>query len=203
MQINNNSNYNQPNFRQVNLVKVPKELFKKGTPALMCERCVREALESAVGQKSTGFFKKLLSILGIRIRSNQKLISILEYPGYSSIMTKLEQNGYSFSWFKQNTQSELDDSKYDDYYSFYVLTKDDKDKFLENIAYKKREIKEQIYNDVYERQQNNENMHEFKIVEMATSHLNEAFKETINGKEINEFVWEFNDYANLAEKLDV
>ena len=47
MQINNTPQISyQPNFKQVNLVKVPKYFFKEGSSSLVCEKFVQESHNS-------------------------------------------------------------------------------------------------------------------------------------------------------------
>lgn len=204
MQINNTPQISyQPNFKQVNLVKVPKYFFKEGSSSLVCEKFVQESLKNAVGEKPIGIIQKILLELGIKRNPDNKIYAMLEYPGYAPLMEMLEEKGFSFSWFKQNTKSNLSEPKYDDFYSFYVLTKEDKNNYYTNIVSQGDQIKEDLIEKVCSMIEKEEAVQEFKAAEMAASYLNEKFQEIIAGKEVNEFVWELDNYRELVKKLDV
>ena len=89
------------------------------------------------------------------------------------------------------------------FYSFYVLTKEDKDEYMNEITYNYRKIKDQLDDEITTRIKNNEQIREFQGLEMASSYLNEKFQAIIKDKDINEFEWDILDPLYLKDELDV
>lgn len=189
MQINNNHQYpTTPTFKQVSLVKVEKTFFKEGTPALVKDNAMKGLLSVISNDKMRNKIKMLLAMSGFR-KKFMKFFSFLEFPGYASIMQKAEDLGTNYSWFKQNSGIDFKDPMDENYDSFWVLTKEDKDAFID--ATPKSEINRMInelMSSLSEKKEKGETIPDSLIVAQTAKWMNDKFEEVIKGKEVNEIV---------------
>ena len=189
MQINNNYQYpTTPTFKQISLVKVEKSFFKEGTSALIKDNAMKSLLSVMSKDKIGNKTKILLAMLGIR-KKVMKFFSFLEFPGYASVMQKAEDLGTNYSWFKQNSGIDFKDPMEENYDSFWVLTREDKDAFID--ATPKSEINRMInglMSSLSEKKEKGETIPETLVVAQTAKWMNDKFEEVIKGKEVNEIV---------------
>ena len=205
MQINNQPQISAtPAFKQVNLVKVSKTFFNKEASALGKDTFMKGFLSYVANDKMGLGLKLLLSMIGLRKKA-VKFFSFLEFPGYASVMQKAEDLGTSFSWFKQNSGVDFREPLDEEYDSFWVLTKEDKDAYIK--ATPKSEMKKMmsgILSTVGEKKQNGEALPDTFVVAQTAKWLSDKFDEVIKGKEVKEIIVD-DDYPleNLKGDLNI
>lgn len=189
MQINNQYQLsNTPAFKQVSLVKVEKTFFKEGTSALVKDNAMKGLLSAMSYDKMGNKIKMLLAMLGIR-KKGMKFFSFLEFPGYASIMQKAENLGTNYSWFKQNSGINFNDPIDENYDSFWVLTKEDKDAFIDATpASEMNKMMNGIIGSLGEKKEKGEIVSDTFVVAQTAKWLNDKFEEVVKGKEVNEIV---------------
>ena len=189
MQINNQYQLsNTPAFKQVSLVKVEKSFFKEGTSALIKDNAMKSLLSVMSKDKMGNKAKILLAMLGIR-KKVMKFFSFLEFPGYASVMQKAEDLGTNYSWFKQNSGIDFKDPMEENYDSFWVLTREDKDAFID--ATPRSEMNKMINGlmaSLSEKKERGETIADTYVVAQTAKWMNDKFEEVIKGKEVNEIV---------------
>ena len=205
MQINNNYQYSaKPTFKQVNLVKVEKSFFPKEASALAKDTIMKNFFSLVTNDKMRNGTKILLSLLGLR-KKVTKFFSFLEFPGYASVMQKAEDLGTNYSWFKQNSGIDFKDPMEENYDSFWVLTKEDKDAFID--ATPRSEINKminEITTSLSEKKEKGETIPDTLVVAQTAKWMNDKFEEVIKGKEINEIIMDDNyPIEFLQDDLDI
>jgi hypothetical protein len=121
-----NSNLSVPNFKAVNIVQVPKKVFKDPENLKECSNTFKLALAKETGDKvNRGLFGILLSKI---LNKKNKTTHILERSSYYASKTMMEENNvpYSLYWLSQNTGLPIKGALDKNYHSFFVFTQDDK-----------------------------------------------------------------------------
>lgn len=137
MQINNlYQNQSKPNFKQINRVKISKEILPKNFPTEKVELYMSGIFDLLAGEKKGPIKQSFLSLMGLKDKAF-KYVAFLEFPGYSLILEKLKETGNSYNWFKQNSGIDFPNPIDDNFYTFLLLTKKDKKEFYEALSYKK------------------------------------------------------------------
>ena len=119
-----------PNFKSVSIVQVSKKAFANPENFKACSKSFGKALDTATGDKLTGFFGNIIALFTPKLH---KTGYHLEYPSYfaaKTLMSKYNIN-YSMHWLKQNTGLPIKEAVDNDYHSFYVFTKEHKDRYVD------------------------------------------------------------------------
>lgn len=130
MQVYNN--VSQTSFGQFNMVQVSKKAFSNPTKTKECgelfSRTLAKASKDIVGSK----LSNLLKILGLA-RFFQKTSVFLEFP---SVVFKKTADKYAYSnnWLMQNMGCRIEEPISEDYHTFFVLTKEHKNKYLKFMS---------------------------------------------------------------------
>lgn len=202
MQINNQPQYPEsPVFKQVSLVKVKKTLLN-GTPVDFKDIFMKNCISRAINDNTSIKTKMLLSMIGLRKKA-VKFFSFLEFPGYTSIMQKAEDLGTSYSWFKLNSGIDFKEPMDENYDSFWVLSKKDKDDYIDATPNSEmHKMMSGLISTLGEKERNNEAISDTFVVAQTAKWMNDRFEESIKGKEIKEIVID-EDYQMESIKKDL
>lgn len=162
------------------------------------KNCIGRAINDNTSIKT----KMLLSMIGLRKKA-VKFFSFLEFPGYTSIMQKAEDLGTSYSWFKLNSGIDFKDPMDENYDSFWVLSKKDKDDYIDATPTSAmHKMMSGIISTLGEKERNNEAISDTFVVAQTAKWMNDRFEESIKGKEIREIVID-EDYQMESIKKDL
>lgn len=128
MQVTPTQNVNSTNFKAANLVKVKKAAFQNPENLKACSKLFYKEMNKVSGDAG-GIIGNLLGMVGL-----MKHKTFVEPANMGYVMTQnaMKENNipYSVSWFAQKTGLPIKLEENSDHLSFYVLTKDNKDKAL-------------------------------------------------------------------------
>ena len=128
-----NMNGNQPNFGQVNIVRVSKKAFQNPKDYKECNRVFSIEVSSAIGDLQ-GRLAALLALFGIGGKNIHKAYTILESPGYAYIEGVMKKQTIpSRHWLSLHTDFPVNIPADDGYHKFFVLTGEDKDNALKIV----------------------------------------------------------------------
>ncbi len=129
---------NQQTFRGINLVQVPKNVFKQ-IPQLKTMQLVHTYFNTSVGAaKYKGSnIKYILNLFAqvLGLAPKNKFITIFEHPMHEGVLDKLKSmgNNYSLSWLRIRTGTDIKEPINPDLHSFFIYTKEHA-KAIENIV---------------------------------------------------------------------
>ena len=195
---------NQPNFKSVSLLQFPREIFSNPNNLEKCSAQVYKELAKASGVKTEYKLSNVLAAFGIGKKNLHKFDLRIEYPSYFHSKTALQKNGdYSISWLSSNMNVPVKDAIDKDYHSFFVLTKEHKDKMLD---FYKADNRIQIVREYSLRA-----LYKYKSKDMqelfAAAHIGNVidkfFEKVIGNAEIHRFqLNSLDEIKNIAPKLN-
>ena len=207
MRVSNSFQTPKPNFKQVNLIQIPKKAFEDPQNLKQCSKKFGSVLDKATGKglMAGSFVENLMVLLGIGGKKVGKVYVQLESRSHDMCDELLEGAGYSIEWLERNTGTKLKKPLDENMHSFYVLTKEHKDGVLPSLKWTNiskimlRYLKE----GTLKYPQDNE-MSNFYARAKAGEKLDQQFDEVIAGSQIHKFkLKNLDELKNIADKLGI
>ena len=120
------NNKTQPSFRGTCIVNIPKNSFLDCNNIEQCFNEFSESLSNQVYKNNSSLKLFLLSLFKKNIKYTTRLIG----EGYYDLKARTP---YSDEWIRNHTGVELEKPLHKDFHSFYVFTKDEKDKTIKRF----------------------------------------------------------------------
>ena len=201
MQINSINYNNSPQFKQINRIKVPKNIFHNCEKHFECLEIFDKKLGELVGEKPLTSLQKTLAKDGYV--QPIKFLSIIESPGFVNILDFMEKKGFkNLGWLENFTGLKMNKPLSEEHHSFYVLTDADITNYFIHLGSKAEW--DCFFKGYYAiKNDNGENAVAKGYVLMA-KFLDEIFEKLINNKPIKEFeIKSFEDLNSLIKKLNI
>lgn len=207
MQISNQPRNYQPNFRQVNLVQVPKKVFQNPERLKECSVLFSKALDKASGTEFClgRFVENLIALFGFGSKKVSKMYSQLEHQSYTICKPLVDKYGYSMQWLGQNTGTKLANAIDKDMHSFYVLTGEHKDKACDKVkmsAWVNEVLRYSKEGAV--KHSGDEAMTKLYAYAKIGDDLDQKFNQIIEGSDIHKFkVENLDELKGIVDKLGI
>lgn len=134
MRINTESH--KQNFKGIYQVQIPKKAFREpndyyGVASAFCEK-----VSEITGEKRP-VLQSILSLMGLGRRITKTYLT-MEQPYFQELMSTLQDVGnYSLSWVSLRTKLPVRPPLSENHHSFFVYTKEQKDKVLKFCSFRK------------------------------------------------------------------
>lgn len=116
---------NIPKFKSINLVQIPKKAFSNPEDKLECRDEFDSIFKYYISDtKEPTLFERVKKFLKT---DKPKASYVMEKPSYYAASIAMKQNNlrYSLSWLRRNSGLPISEPIDENYYSFFVYTKDD------------------------------------------------------------------------------
>ena len=141
---NSNNKTNNVKFKAINLVQMPKSIFPTPESTTRCTSVFENLLLDATNnQFARSFLGKQLYLFTPRFRKT--MVTLENYSNFFGNLALEHQNkSCSLSWLRQNTKLPIGDVFDNKLHTFYVFTKQHKDKLWKVQRYLDNKTKEFI-----------------------------------------------------------
>lgn len=198
-----NIQQNQPSFKQINLVQIPKKAFNNPDNMISCTQDFYNSLAECATKKSSKI-SDFLSSIGLS-KYFSKYTVLQESPTYMLGKRLSEQYGYSVEYFEQNTKIPFKKALNKDMFSYFVLTKKHHKEASDlcSRSYKK-ELINYATKEFIKLQQEGKYPSEYVPGAIATKEFEKSLDKIISEDEIHKFeLNSIDELKNIVGELNI
>lgn len=194
---------NQPSFRQINLVQIPKKAFPSPNDATQCTLDFYNTLLECTNKKPSKL-SNFLSKLGLS-KHAAKYSVVQESPTYMLGKRLQKEYGYSVEYFEQNTKIPFKKPLKEDMFSYFILTKNHHREVckMQTKSYSKK-LLDNAMQEYLKLEKEGKYPSEFVPAAIATKELDKDLDKIIAQDTVYKFeLNSVNELENIIKELDI